>query len=178
MSLSKCCFVLFPLLVIAPYSLFSQNVITIKKPVQPQETPQDSIEQKPIKNPFENYNASGFYYSESYAKSNGEPGMPPIDFTRLIIYIDNYNRVYIFNSTKSIKKLYPKFMKNPNKYAEELGSLEITLNGAVYISTQPRELNISNYKYVGEVISYNQFYLEYKASYYSKKSLNLYMNKY
>ena len=121
---------------------------------------------------------SGFFYSEPFTLSKGKPGEPPTDYRRMIVYIDSYGRVYLFHSTQSVKKLYQKFAKNPDKLTEEYGSLEITAYGDLYLNTQPPSTMYGSYKYVGEFLSNDQFYLDYKATIDSKVALKIYLHKY
>ncbi|CAG5077485.1 hypothetical protein CRYO30217_00401 [Parvicella tangerina] len=121
---------------------------------------------------------SGFFYSEPFTLSTGRPGEPPTDFRRMLIYIDSYGSVYVFHSTKPVKKLYHKFTKSPDKFTEEYGSLEITRYGVIYLTTQPRNSMYGTFKYVGDLINENQFYIDYKATIDSKVALKVYLHKY
>lgn len=159
-SLSKCCFMALSLIISIQF--VGQNVITVKKKQEEQVEPK----------------LTGFFYSEFYTLESGHPGEPPTSYKRMIIYIDSYNRIYIFHTSKSIKKIYEQFSKNPDKFVEEKGSLEITSDGWIYLTTTPTYHSYSNFKYVGEYISEDQFYLDYKAMADSKVTLRLYLHKY
>lgn len=178
-SLSKCCFALvFFFTLLNPGT--AQNVISVKKkpdtakvetPIEEPETEEIEIELR------------GFYYSKPFTLSAGTPGEPPIDFRRLIVYVDEYDKVYIFHSTKSIKKLYEKFAKDPKKLTEEYGSIELTDYGEIYISSKTiyassQANGYDTYKYVGNLVSEHSFYIEYRASYKKKVGLNIYLHKY
>lgn len=172
-SLSKCCLLLF--VINLTCHSFAQNVISVKKKtdttnIKPT-VPESSEEVVEI-------DLAGFYYSDPFTLGTGVPGEPPSDFRRMIVYIDSYNRVYLFHSTKSVKKLYEKFAKDPNKLTEEFGSLELTEYGNIYLNTRPTATSVSSYKYVGELISEKEIYLEYKASLSTKVGLQIYLHKY
>ncbi len=178
-SLSKCCFAL--IFLFTTFSTIGQNVISVKKkndttqaavPAADTIAPAVRVDEPP------SFELTGFFYSEPFTLSTGRPGEPPTDFRRMIVYIDAYGRVYLFHSTQSVKKLYKKFANDPDKLTEEYGSIEITKYGDVYLKTQPRTNNLGSYKYVGDIISNKQFYLDYKATIDSKLALKVYLHKY
>lgn len=174
-SLSKCCLLL--IVFIAPGDLLAQNVISVKKKSDTTkvETPIDeSLQEEEL----EEIDLQGFYYSDPFTLSTGIPGEPPSDFRRMIIYIDQNHRVFLFHSTKSVKKLYEKFSKDPNKLTEEYGSLELTKYGDIYLNTKTSASYSGSFKYVGDLISEDEFYLDYKASSSKKVGLQVYMHKY
>ena len=156
--LSKCCIML--LFVFITVSFNAQNVIKVK------------MEEK-----VEIYNPKGIYYSDPFTLSSGTPGQPPTDYKRMYIYIDEYGSTYIFHSNKGVSKVISKFMKDPKKWTEETGKIEIS-EGAVYIKTQGQYRYDASFRYYGELVSKNSIYLDYKATHSSKVTLSIYLHKY
>ena len=156
--LSKCC-IMGTLLFISHYST-AQNVIKVKKEEVKQE-------EKVV----------GFYYSDYHTVSSGTPGNPPSDYRRIFMYIDLNNQVYLFHSNKSVKKIYQLFMKSPDKFTQEKGHIDFA-DGWVYVNTKTAKGSLVSFKYVGEEINSESFYIDYKAAEYSKVSLKIYFYKY
>lgn len=149
-------------------SLTAQNVITVKKKEEVKEAPRELIQLSP-----------GLYYSEPIALTVGAPGEPPAEFSRMLVYIDQDRRqAYVFYSNKSLKKIYQQFKEKPEKFIEEQGIIELTSEGWIYLNTSSAGKTQGSYKYVGEYITTQQFYIDYKASYNAKAPLNVYLNKY
>lgn len=166
-------------LLISCIAMNGQNTISVKK----KEIPQDSVLVEPEKDNFVPVNLSGFYYSDPFTLSSGTPGEPPIDFRRMLIYVNEYNQVYIFHSSKPVKKILEKYTKNPDKFIEESGKIELAPDGSIFINSKSvyqsrSSSSFSTFKYVGDIISNTQFYLDYKATYGAKVSLKIYMYKY
>lgn len=181
-SLSKCCFVVITLFIYSSYS--AQNVITVKKKTEepPKEeitTETETVETEEVIS----IDLSGFYYSDPYTLETGTPGEPPTDYRRMFLYVDDYGRIYIFHSTKAVKKIFEKFNKDSKKLTEEIGSIELTSYGDIYINSnyiysQRNERGYSSFKYTGSIITENVIYLDYKASYQSKVALKIYLHRY
>lgn len=181
-SLSKCCFVIFLTFVFG--NIKAQNTITVKKKQEPQkeEAIQKEVEEE-NKDEVISIDLNGFYYSDPYTLGTGIPGEPPSDFRRMLLYIDEYNRVYIFHSTKPVKKVFEKFNKDPKKLTEETGNIELTSYGGIFINSNDiysagNRSGYSSFKYTGSLITENVIYLEYKASYHSKVALKINLHRY
>lgn len=156
--LSKCCVIL--VFLFGTSSIYAQNVIKIKK------------EEK-----VEAFSPKGIYYSDLFTLSSGAPGQPPTDYKRMYLYIDEYNQTYIFHSNKKASKVISKFMKDPKKWTEETGKIEIS-EGAVYLHSQAQYRYNTSFRYYGELVSKNAIYLDYKATQASKVALSIYLHKY
>ncbi len=141
-------------------SSYAQNVISVRKE-----------EKKEV------VSFKGIYYSAPYTLSTGVPGEPPSDFQRMYVYIDEYNRIYVFHSNKKVSKVVEKFLKNPNKMTEEIGTIEF-VEADIYIETKTYSNSSVLYRYAGYIDTSNTFYLEYKAKFGRKASLNLLFHKF
>ncbi len=142
------------------FSSYAQNVISVRK-----EEKKEVISFK------------GIYYSAPYTLSTGAPGEPPTDFRRMYVYIDEYNRIYIFHSNKKVSKVVEKFLNNPSKMTEEVGTIEF-VEDDIQIHTTAKTKDQTSYRYAGYLETTNSFYLEYKAKYGRKATLNLEFHKF
>lgn len=168
------------LFVVISGQAISQNTITVRKKEEPEK--EETIEEEETEEAID-IDLSGFYYSDPYTMSTGAPGEPPTDYRRMMLYVDEYGNIYIFHSTKPVKKMFEKFNKDPKKLTEEIGNIELTSYGDVFINSndiysQGNPSGYSSFKYTGSIITENVIYLDYKASYHSKVALKIYLHRY
>ena len=142
------------------FSHAQQNTISVKK-----------------KNTNNDIQFDGLYYSKPIIQEYKHSRKFSYNETRFYVLLFNGSKVAVFHSSLSPRKVSKKMSKNRYKMVEESGNYSKSENN-LYFTVKSTESNYSKlYRYIGTMVD-GYLYLNYKAAYKQKTTLDIYLYKY